>query len=213
MPHSGDTMDGVSFTEFIAKSKKDAESQEALFDVIVSVIEKEVTRNDQKLDGKPSKVTVFHGHRPPNISVKSYLERIKTFGGCSTCCFVLGVLYLERLASSDATYLLNSYNMHRLVLTAVMVATKFVDDFYFSNSYWSKVGGIQIEELNGLELEFLFLSGFSLHVQRAEYDEAVIQLQQRSRDDDSSSVEEKFDMLRINADVTVSSAKPIAALS
>ncbi|EKX40726.1 hypothetical protein GUITHDRAFT_53418, partial [Guillardia theta CCMP2712] len=101
------------------------------------------------------KVTVFHGHRPPNISVKAYLERIKTFGGCSTCCFVLGLLYLERLASSDATYLLNSYNMHRLVLTAVMVATKFVDDFYFSNSYWSKVGGIQNDELNGLELEFL----------------------------------------------------------
>lgn len=41
----------------------------------------------------------------------------------------------------DRAYELNSYNMHRLVLTGVMVAAKFVDDFYFSNNYWSKVPG------------------------------------------------------------------------
>ena len=42
-------MEGMSFVDFIAMSKKDAESQEALFDVIVNVLEKEVAFNDEKL--------------------------------------------------------------------------------------------------------------------------------------------------------------------
>jgi len=47
--------------------------------------------------GLPLRVTVFHGHKPPNISVRAFLDRIRIFGGCSACCFVLGIRYVERL--------------------------------------------------------------------------------------------------------------------
>ncbi len=67
------------------------------------------------------------------------MERIKCFSGASSCCFALGALYLETLRGLDTGYKINSYNFHRLILTAVMVAAKFVDDFYFSNNYWAKV--------------------------------------------------------------------------
>ena len=79
----------------------------------------------------------------------------------------------------DGAYELNSYNMHRLILTGIMVAAKFVDDFYFSNNYWSKVGGIPNDELNGLEMELLFLLNFSLHTTRAEYDDYAAELARR----------------------------------
>ena len=75
----------------------------------------------------------------PDINSGDYLERIRTYGGCSACCFVLGLQYVERLQQIDPAYKLNSFNMHRLVVTGIMVAAKFVDDFYFSNNYWSKV--------------------------------------------------------------------------
>ena len=29
--------------------------------------------------------------------VRAYVERIRSFGGCSACCFVLGLRYVERL--------------------------------------------------------------------------------------------------------------------
>ena len=79
----------------------------------------------------------------------------------------------------DGAYELNSYNMHRLILTGIMVAAKFVDDFYFSNNYWSKVGGIPNDELNGLEMELLFLLNFSLHTTRGEYDDYAAELARR----------------------------------
>jgi hypothetical protein len=51
-----------------------------------------------------------------------------------------------------------------------MEAAKFLDDFYFSNKHWAEVGGISTEEINSLELEFLFLLEFDVNVQRDEYD-------------------------------------------
>ena len=49
---------------------------------------------------------------------------------------------------------------------------KLIDSFFFAfvsyrnykNSYFAKVGGLETEDLNNLELEFLFLMGFKLHV-------------------------------------------------
>jgi hypothetical protein len=45
-----------------------------------------------------------------------------------------------------------------------MLAAKFFDDQYFNNAYYAKVGGVPCNEMNSLELEFLFLVNFSLHV-------------------------------------------------
>ena len=51
-----------------------------------------------------------------------------------------------------------------------MVAAKFLDDFYYSNEFWAKIGGVPNGELNTLELEFLFMTNFDLHVSRSVYD-------------------------------------------
>jgi len=96
-PHS------VLFQDLVAHSKNDAASQEGLVQLISDVLEYEVSCNDaalERMGGRPSRVTVFHGHKPPNLSVRAYLERIRIFGGCSACCFVLGIRYVERLQVS-----------------------------------------------------------------------------------------------------------------
>lgn len=45
-----------------------------------------------------------------------------------------------------------------------MVAAKFLDDAYYNNAYYAKVGGVTPLEMNRLELEFLFALRFRLHV-------------------------------------------------
>ncbi|KAJ7950885.1 Cyclin [Quillaja saponaria] len=55
-------------------------------------------------------------------------------------------------------------NVHRLLITTIMVASKYVEDMNYRNSYFARVGGLTTKELNNLELEFLFLMGFKLHV-------------------------------------------------
>lgn len=57
---------------------------------------------------------------------------------------------------------MNSLSVHRLFLTALMVATKYHDDTFLSNKHWSIMGGVSQKEMNVLETEFLFLIDFNL---------------------------------------------------
>ncbi|KAM0822015.1 hypothetical protein ACQ4PT_071784 [Festuca glaucescens] len=45
-----------------------------------------------------------------------------------------------------------------------MVAAKFMDDIHYNNAYFARVGGVEVSEMNGLELEFLFALRFRLNV-------------------------------------------------
>ena len=50
-----------------------------------------------------------------------------------------------------------------------MLAAKFFDDHYYNNTYYAKIGGVPRNEMNILELEFLFLVNFSLYLDPNEY--------------------------------------------
>lgn len=60
--------------------------------------------------------------------------------------------------------------MHRVIITAILLAAKFFDDAYYNNAYYAKVGGVLTSEINGLEVDFLFRINFSLHVTSDEFD-------------------------------------------
>jgi hypothetical protein len=61
-------------------------------------------------------------------------------------------------------FVLTELNVHRVVITSVVLAAKFFDDHYFNNAYYAKVGGVPCSEMNELEVEFLLMINFSLHV-------------------------------------------------
>lgn len=108
-------------------------------------------------------VTKFHASRPPSISVQDYLQRINRYSSCSQEVFILALIYIDKLIK-ESTICLNNLNVHRILITAVMLAAKFFDDQYYNNAYYAKVGGVPREEMNALEIEFLFAIRFSLRV-------------------------------------------------
>ncbi|PSS33223.1 Cyclin-U4-1 like [Actinidia chinensis var. chinensis] len=110
------------------------------------------------------KISVFHGLCRPTISVQSYLERIFRYANCSPSCLVVAYVYLDRFAQRQPLLPINSLNVHRLIITSVLVSIKFMDDLSYNNAYYAKVGGISTEEMNLLELDFLFGLGFHLNV-------------------------------------------------
>ncbi|KAI1435324.1 cyclin-domain-containing protein [Xylaria sp. CBS 124048] len=68
-------------------------------------------------------------------------------------------------ASSAATYfVVDSFNIHRLIIAGVTCASKFFSDVFYTNSRYAKVGGLPLAELNHLELQFLLLNDFRLCV-------------------------------------------------
>ncbi|KAE8792896.1 cyclin-P4-1-like [Hordeum vulgare] len=127
--------------------------------------------DDQGEDGrrettsmKKKAVSAFQGLTKPAISVGGYLERIFRFAGCSPSCYVVAYIYLDRFLRRRPALAVDSFNVHRLLITSVLTAVKFVDDICYNNAYFARVGGISLMEMNYLEVDFLFGIAFDLNV-------------------------------------------------
>jgi hypothetical protein len=114
--------------------------------------------------GSAPQLTVFHGLRAPPISIEAYLVRIAKYAKCSPACFVHSMVHMLKVAQQDASFAPTRLNVHRLLLTGVLISAKFLDDRYFNNAFYAKVGGVTTVELNRLELEMLQLLDFQLSV-------------------------------------------------
>lgn len=78
---------------------------------------------------------------------------------------MLAFIYIDRLLQKNPDFALSRRSVHRVVLTALLLAIKFNDDVYYTNLYYAQVGGVVLEELNRLEAEMLGLLSFDIHVQ------------------------------------------------
>ncbi|GFZ04702.1 cyclin p1;1 [Actinidia rufa] len=133
--------------------------------LLSSLLERSVQRNEMLLETSQIKdgVTIFHGSRAPSLGIQQYIDRIYKYSCCSPSCFVVAHIYVERFVQR-INIRLTSLNVHRLLITSVMVAAKFMDDAFFNNAYYAKVGGVSTAELNRLEMKFLFGLDFRLYV-------------------------------------------------
>ena len=59
--------------------------------------------------------------------------------------------------------------MYIIIKDRVMTAAKFYDDSFFNNELYARIGGVSVDELNALELEFVFLINFSLLITEEEF--------------------------------------------
>lgn len=131
--------------------------------VLACVLNKLIEANQNAPNLGSREITKFHALEPPNISVLDYLERIHKYACCSNECFILSLIYIDRLIQMN-NFALTGLNVHRVIITSIMLAAKFFDDQYFNNAYYAKVGGVPVSEMNSLEVELLFRLNFSLHV-------------------------------------------------
>lgn len=149
----------------------------AIARVLSTVLGKLVVANDTRAQqtGEAPPITKFHALRAPSISIYDYVERIFKYAACSSECFVLALIYIDRIIQRQG-FVINSLNVHRVVITSIMLAAKFFDDHYFKNGFYAKVGGVPCNEMNSLEVEFLFLLNFSLHVPPETYKKYYVEL-------------------------------------
>ncbi|KAF8312812.1 cyclin-related 2, partial [Clavulina sp. PMI_390] len=112
---------------------------------------------------------LFHARNVPTISIEAYLLRILKYCPATNDVFLALLVYFDRMARGGGTggtggLAIDSFNVHRLVIAGVTVASKFFSDVFYLNSRYAKVGGLPQAELNQLELQFLLLNDFHLVV-------------------------------------------------
>ena len=167
---------GPPMLEFTQMMKDDAAAQERVVERIGMLLDKTIYRND--LRGQKSELPEFESDTAFPVTASAYLNRILKYGGCSHCCAVVGLMYLQRLKQRMPTVCLTSGNIQRLLLTSVLVAAKYLEDSHYPHTHWARIGNLKVQELNALEIELLFNLNFDVGVTREEYEEYVNALQQ-----------------------------------
>lgn len=143
----------------------DVSAGPTLVSSVASFLQQLAAQNDSEGCGAPC----FLSATEPTISVPDYVDRLARFFQCSRECFVLALIYIDRLLRGNSHIWLCPLNVHRLVVTALMVAVKFADDTFYSNAYYAKVGGLPLKEMNHLEATLLRMLHFRLHVMPWEF--------------------------------------------
>ncbi|KAH3742629.1 cyclin-dependent protein [Pelomyxa schiedti] len=100
---------------------------------------------------------------PPAIQLEDYIERIEKHSGCSEAVLIAALVYIDRLIVARVLTL-TEMNVHRVLWSCIVVAHKFFEDEYFTNKYYSAVGGIPVPEMNLLERNVLTLLHHELFV-------------------------------------------------
>lgn len=116
--------------------------------------------NNVKLPDLPN-ITMFHSNRVPPMPIKTYYIRVAKYSECSIEARLMSVLLLNKLVDTKP-FIIDCLNIHRLILTSLLISAKFIDDRYYNNAFYAKIGGIAKDELNMLEVELLTLLNFDL---------------------------------------------------
>jgi len=139
---------------------------------VVCYVLEEIVKNNEKNYGQyitynPS--SPFYAQSAPEVSVVDYMTRILKFAPVSDELLIMSLIYLDRFMERNTDTLLSRLNIHRLILTSVVLSTKFNSDFFYTNSYYAHVGGVTCLEMNALERTFLTKLNYHLTVQKEEF--------------------------------------------
>lgn len=103
-----------------------------------------------------SLLTRYHSRTPPAISTLTYLSRLTKFNNFNPAILLTTIYYIDLLSHQyQPFFTLNSWTVHRFLLVGTMIAQKSLEDFFYTNDHYAKVGGVALGELNCLELDFL----------------------------------------------------------
>ena len=171
-------------------SQKEEEIITSTIEIISDLLVKICEENKIKKCNKNFLLKSFTCENIPSISIKDYLLRLSKHAKVNESTIILILIYIDRLCHMNQ-FILTYYNIHKLILSAFILAIKYNEEIYYSMIYYSKIGGVSVTELNNLEFEFFILIRFKLFVQTSLFEKYYNDLM--SLKDDSDDDEEEYE--------------------
>ena len=128
-------------------------------DLLTDICEESTTNKDTN----GPIIKPFISKKIPSVSIKSYLDRLAKYSKIENNTLLLILIYIDKVCDINKIRL-NYFNIHKMILASMLIAIKYNEDDYYSNSFYAKVGGVTKSEIDVLEYEFLVLIDFNLYV-------------------------------------------------
>lgn len=134
--------------------------------------EEEMEKNEREFFRK-----LFILEQKPNINLSNYIYRINKYLDPEISTMIISFIYIDKLTSSkNLNFKIDEINVYKLILTALIVALKYNEDDTNDNKFFSKVGGLDLGELNKLELNFCAKLKWELFISNEVFKEYYIHL-------------------------------------
>lgn len=115
----------------------------------------------------------FRLNNDPDLSVSDYLNRINKYCQLSTSVYLGSAYYIHMLVVKWEIFQLTNLNAHRLIIAALRLACKTLEDITHRQQFFAQMGGIRPKDLQSLEISFLFLIKFNCQVDIQTLEETV----------------------------------------
>ena len=167
----------------IDKDTKNIKASNHVIDIVADILEEIVKDNEKNDENESNKsdsnesaiISVFTSNKTPQISIKKYLTRIMKYSKPETSTVIICLIYIDKICENSSLQL-SIYNIHRIILSCMILALKYNEDDYYSNKYYAKVGGISLKELNELEYNIMVLLQFNFFIDDITYEKYQAQL-------------------------------------
>jgi len=105
----------------------------------------------------------------PHITMVAYFKHMWQYGTSHMPVYFRALAYLQLFIVKHPSIHVTALNIHRLFLSAVLIAHKFDEDDHWNNTRWAKVGGVPSREINQLEIQFCSDLDFDLYLTPEQY--------------------------------------------
>ena len=125
--------------------------------------------NKDKSQNINNKINPFLTINIPSMPIKDYLLRLAKFTRINESTLIITLIYIDRICKIN-NFKLNYKNIYKLIISSMIVAIKYNEDFFYSNEVYAKLGGLTVKELKYLEFQFLILIKFNLFIEKELFD-------------------------------------------
>lgn len=114
----------------------------------------------------------------PGLTATVYLERIHQYCQYSTAVYMATAYYVHNLAVTWGLLKLTNLNVHRLLIAALRISCKTLEDINHRQQFIAKMAGVNAKDLLSLEITLLFLLKFECQVDREILEKTILDVKQ-----------------------------------
>ena len=117
----------------------------------------------------------LYSNKIPKIKIEDYITRFFTYSKIAISTLILGYIYIKRFINKE-NYIISFRNIFRLIMSCIILAIKFNENKVYKNTFYAKVGGFDVDDLNNLEYNVFSRLDFNLRVLDEEFYEIILNI-------------------------------------